>query len=99
MFKKKILMFLLCLAAVLGFGAGGARGAEILFISTMDDAVDPGGADDVLKVFMHMADMLPISNLYLMIAAGRVRFIIMESQVIGQNGHTEKMINGARNME
>jgi hypothetical protein len=36
----------------LSFSAVAVRGADILFISAMDEAVDPGGADDILKVFM-----------------------------------------------
>ena len=50
MFEKKILAFLLCLAAVLGWVAG-TRWGNVLFISAMDDAIEPGGSDDVLNVF------------------------------------------------
>ena len=52
MSEKKILTSLLCLVAVLGFSVAGTRGADILFISAMDDAIDPGESDDVLKAFM-----------------------------------------------
>ena len=52
MSEKKILTSLLCILMVLGFAVSGARAGNILFISAMDDAIDPGGSDDVLKVFM-----------------------------------------------
>jgi hypothetical protein len=50
MFNKRIVSVLLCLAAVLCFSVSGAVGANILFISAMDDATAPG--DDMLKAFI-----------------------------------------------
>jgi len=52
MFHKRFVGCLLSLAILLGFSVSGALAGNILFISAMDDAIDPGGADDVLKVFM-----------------------------------------------
>ena len=52
MFEKRLVSCLLCLAVVLCFSINGAFAGDILFISAMDDAIDPGGADDLLKVFM-----------------------------------------------
>jgi len=50
MFKKRFVRFLPCLAVVLCFSVTGAIGANVLFISAMDDATKPG--DDMLKAFI-----------------------------------------------
>ena len=52
MFGKQFLGILICLIFALSLSATTVMGADILFISAMDEAVDPGGTDDVLKVFM-----------------------------------------------
>jgi hypothetical protein len=49
MFEKKFVKFLLCLA-IISFSFVGARGANILFISAMDDTRQP--SDDALKAFL-----------------------------------------------
>ena len=50
MLNKRCVQFLFCLSVVIGFSAGAANGADILFISAMDGA--EAGADDDLKAFM-----------------------------------------------
>jgi hypothetical protein len=50
MFFKKFAGVLICLALALSFSAGVVRGANILFISAMDEATGPG--DEALRVFM-----------------------------------------------
>ncbi|MGB2864007.1 MAG: hypothetical protein WBC05_11825, partial [Sedimentisphaerales bacterium] len=59
MFEKKFAAILICLALTLSFSAPAVRGADILFISAMDEATGPG--DEALKVFMeglgHMVTM------------------------------------------
>ena len=50
MSERKIPTLLLCIVAMLGFSVAGTRGANILFISAMDDATKAG--DDALKAFM-----------------------------------------------
>ena len=50
MLEKKFLTFLLCLVVVVSFSAAGARGADILFISSMQEQHMPG--DEPLKAFM-----------------------------------------------
>ena len=52
MFERKLAGILICLALVMSFSATAVSGADILFISAMDEAIDPDGADDLLKVFM-----------------------------------------------
>ena len=50
MLEKKFTGILICLVLALSFSATAARGADILFISAMDEATKPG--DDALKAFM-----------------------------------------------
>lgn len=50
MFFKKFTGILICLALALSFSAGVVRGANILFISAMDEATGPG--DEALRIFM-----------------------------------------------
>jgi len=50
MFEKKLAGILICLVLVLSFSTTAVRGANILFISAMDEATGPG--DEALKVFM-----------------------------------------------
>ena len=52
MFEKRFAGTLICLVLALSFSNTAVMGGNILFISAMDDAADPGGVDDVLKVFM-----------------------------------------------
>jgi len=47
---KKFTGILICLALALSFSATVVRGANILFISAMDELTGPG--DEALKVFM-----------------------------------------------
>ena len=50
MFEKKIAGILICLVLALSLSAPAVRGADILFISAMDEATGPG--DKALKIFM-----------------------------------------------
>lgn len=50
MFEKRIIGTLVCLTVLLGFSTVAVRGADILFISSMQDEHIPG--DDALKAFM-----------------------------------------------
>jgi len=50
MFEKKLAAILICLLVTLSFSAPAVRGADILFISAMDEATGPG--DEALIIFM-----------------------------------------------
>ncbi|HCO92772.1 MAG TPA: hypothetical protein DIU00_02275, partial [Phycisphaerales bacterium] len=50
MLDKKLARILICLALALSFSVTASRGADILFISAMDEATKPG--DDALKAFI-----------------------------------------------
>lgn len=50
MFEKKFTGIIICLALALFFSVTGAKGANILFISAMDEDTGPG--DEALRVFM-----------------------------------------------
>jgi len=50
MFKKTFAGILICLALTLSFSAPAVRGANILFISAMDEATGPG--DEALRIFI-----------------------------------------------
>ncbi len=50
MFERKLAGILICLALVMSFSAPAVRGADILFISAMDEATGPG--DEALRIFI-----------------------------------------------
>ena len=50
MFEKKFAGILICLVLALSFSATAVRGADILFISAMDEATGPG--DEALRLFI-----------------------------------------------
>ncbi|MHC4489338.1 MAG: hypothetical protein ACYS9C_05430, partial [Planctomycetota bacterium] len=52
MFEKKFLMSLLCLVVVLSLSATATRGANILFVSSMDEGAGHMVGDDMIKAFL-----------------------------------------------
>ena len=50
MFSKNFKVILICLVSALSFSATAVRGADILFISAMDEATEPG--DEALRLFI-----------------------------------------------